>query len=131
MGRRRPDRVEELRVTFGDKERTMIDDVTTAIQLNQLVMPVAAAGALGLGAMGLYMLSEKWELLLFKGVESVTTKKGKVIENPASDIPVIGGLFGIGMKIGVAAGLGDKKDENDGNWQDWLAGKLNMKRRDE
>ena len=111
MGRRRPDNVTEHRITLGDKERQLIGDVSGSIILNNLVRPIGGAAVIGLGAMGLYMLSQKWELLLFKGPESVTTKGGKVIDNPVSDVPVVGGLFGLGMKIGVAAGLGDPKPE--------------------
>ena len=110
----------------------MIEGLTTSISLNQLVRPIGGAAALGLGAMSLYMVSQKWELMLFKGVDSVTTKEGKVIDNPASNIPVVVGLFGVGMQIGVGRGLGDKKAEDETKFeqaQDWLAGKLNMTRR--
>jgi hypothetical protein len=113
MGRRRPDNVTEHRITLGDKERQLVSDVSGSIMLNNLVRPIGGAAVIGLGAMGLYMLSQKWELLLFKGPESVTTKGGKVIDNPVSDVPVVGGLFGLGMKIGVAAGLGDPKTPKD------------------
>lgn len=85
----------------------MIDGASNAYTLNKLMMPIAGAGVIGLGAVGLYMLSQKWEQMLFKGPESVTTKGGKVIDNPVSDVPVIGGLFGWGMQIGTKLGLGD------------------------
>lgn len=131
MPRKAPSSVNENRITLGNFERDefkqTLDAVQRQMRINSVVAGVQAlttAGAIvGVGYLGFLSIGMIAKALGYAGdlVEEVKDTATTVIfgqeeyvtgevkddgtpnniKNPANDIPVIGGLFGLGMKIGA------------------------------
>jgi len=124
MPRRAPDSTQEMRVTLGTFERSQLEPVLKsaarantsesvlryASAFNQVALPLAIAGvggALALGLVGLGLdgaLDRERIRDVILGTPNVrrTRRDGteQVIENPFFGVPIIGPLFGTGMRIG-------------------------------
>ena len=119
MPKAKPDQVIVHRIELQEKEREYLDRVTTGYAVKNTIIPLAVTGGVVAGSYigykylkgvvdwGKDLIDETIEkgkefgnTAVF-GKEDVTSKEtGNVIENPAHGIPIIGGLFSLGMDLG-------------------------------
>lgn len=127
MPRKAPSSVIENRITLGNFERDEFKQtmdalqrqlkVDAALKAGQTVMNVGAiigVGYLGFLSVGILAKSLGYAGDLVDKVKDgasqavfgkqsiVSNRTGQTIKNPVHDIPIIGGLFGLGMDIGNA-----------------------------
>jgi hypothetical protein len=119
MPKSKPTQVITHRIELQEKEREFLERVSTGYAIKNAVIPVAITGGVVGGSYIAYKSAKaffEWGKDLVDGAietgkefgskavfgeESVTSKEtGQEIENPAHGIPIIGGLFGLGMDIG-------------------------------
>lgn len=121
MPKSKPDSVVTHRIELNNKEREYLDRISAGYAVKNAVIPVAVTGAVVAGSYIAYKSAKsffEWGADLVDGVidtgkefgseavfgeEKITSNEtGQEIKNPAHGIPIIGGLFGFGMKIGNA-----------------------------
>lgn len=91
-------------IVLGKVEREMAEHVALTKSINNLMWPVVGAGGVVVSYYGVRAVAG-WLGSLgdwMTGPEFVTKKDGTQVENPLHDVPVLGGLFGAGMKAGAA-----------------------------
>ena len=119
MPKAKPDNVNVVRIELQEKEREYLDRVTTGYAVKNTVIPLAVTGSVVAGTYIAYKSAKaffSWGKDLVDGAidagkefgseavfgkDSVRSEEtGQEIENPAHGIPIVGGLFGLGMKAG-------------------------------
>ena len=122
MPKSKPDQVITHRLELNNKEREFLDRVTTGYAVKNAVIPIAVtSGVVAASYIGYKSAKAffEWGADLVDGAidtgkefgskavfgedKIVSEETGQEIENPAHGIPIIGGLFGLGMDLGNAS----------------------------